>query len=291
MALLVGSHPDLELSICMLWQRFIILFIAFILGKTICFPNSERYIELADSADFFIQRENWDKAEATILEALRLEPANFSNSMLLANLGLVQTHKGEYNKAIESLTLGLNIAPSSTVLLNNRAHTYILSDNLVEAIKDLDKTLEIDSIQEWPLVTRAFLYLDERKIPEAKNIFFTIKEKFPGNSSVYVGLATIAEKEGNIEEAKSYYREALLRRQDDEEAREAYIYLLIKSNEYSLARAEIRSALNINPENPMFYLLRGYLHRLNYRNDEAQADKKIAISKGIDASVASSFIP
>lgn len=272
-------------------MRFIILFICFLLGKTLCFPQSSRYIELADSADFLIQRENWDKAEKTIIEALRLEPANFTNSLLLANLGLVQTQKGEYDKAIESLTLGLNIAPASTVLLNNRAHAFLLKDSISAALKDLDKSLGLDSIQEWTLQTRAFIYLQEQDFNNALKLFNKIKDNFPGNSSVFSGLAAIAEQKEDWNLAKSLYREALLRRQDDDEAREAYIFLLIKTDDYSGARAEIRSAIDSNPENPMFYLLRGYLHRLNYRMDEAQADKKIAISKGIDPNYASSFIP
>ena len=275
----------------MLWSRIVWLFIMFLLGRHLGFPESPRYLELADSADFFIARENWAKAEDKIIEAMRLEPANFSNSLLLANLGLVQSQKGEYSKAIESLSLGLNIAPSSTVLLNNRAHTYLLVDSITKAIQDLDKSLQIDSLQEWTLQTRAFIYLQDSDINNASKLFFKIKKEFPDNSSIYSGLAAINEIEGNQSEALKNYKTALSLNPQDEEAREAFIFLLINADNYSEARLEIRKALEINPENPMFYLLRGYLHRLNYRMDEAQADKKIAISKGIDLSYASSFIP
>lgn len=275
----------------MMWNRIIWLFIMFLLGKHLGFPESSRYLELADSADFFIARENWDKAEAKIIEALRLEPANFSNSLLLSNLGLIQSQKGEYTKALQSLSLGLNIAPSSTVLLNNRAHTYLLMDSVTLAEKDLDKSLEIDSLQEWTLQTRAYIYLQNDRKDIAKELFNKIKNNFKDNSSAYSGLAAIAETEGDFSKAIENYKKALELRPEDEEAREAYIFVLIKTNEYSQARTEIRKALDLNPENPMFYLLRGYLHRLNFRLDEAQADKKIAISKGIDPQYATSFIP
>ena len=262
-----------------------------LLGKHICFPSSPRYLELADSADYFIARENWDSAEKKIVEALRLEPANFSNSLLLANLGFIQTNKGEYNKALHSLSLGLNIAPSSTVLLNNRAHTYLLMDSISAAIMDIDKSLQIDSIQTWPLKTRGFLYLQQKDIRNAERIFNKMRKNFPEDSSVYSGMAAIAETEGNFEEAKRNYKEALRLNPKDDESREAFIMVLIKTDEYSEARTEIREALKMNEENPMFYLLRGYLHRLSFRFEEAQADKKIAVSKGIDPNYASSFIP
>lgn len=274
-----------------MWTRIAWLLFLLILGRHICFPSSPRYLELADSADFFMARENWVRAEEKIIEALRLEPANFTNSLLLSNLGLVQAHKGEYEKAIQSLSLGLNLAPNSSVILNNRAHAYLLMDSIEAATKDLDKSLGIDSIQEWTLQTRAFLYLQQQNIPRASTLFYKLRKEFGENSSVLAGLAAIEEQEGNPEKARKYYDEALKLNPEDEEAREAFIFLLIKSNDYSGARSLIKEGLNLNPENPMLYLLRGYLHRLNYRLDEALADKKIAISKGLDPGYVSEFIP
>lgn len=274
-----------------MWNRFIWLFLLLLLGYHHCIPSSPRYMELADSADYFIARENWDRAEKSIIEAMRLEPASFTNSLLLANLGLIQSQKGEYKKALESLSLGLNIAPSSTVLLNNRAHTYILMDSIDAAIRDIDKSLSLDSLQEWTLQTRAFLYLQEEDMENAEILFNKVKTLFPSNSGVYAGLATVAEKKDQTDTALILYKTSLDLNPGDEETREAYIFLLIKTENFSNARAEIRKALDINPENPMFYLLRGYLHRLNYRPEEALADKKIAIAKGLAPDYVSSFIP
>lgn len=274
-----------------MWRRIIYLFIMLLLGRHLGFPSSPRYLELADSADYFISHENWPRAEKAIMEALRLEPANFSNSLLLANLGLVQANKGEFNKAIESLSLGLNIAPSSTVLLNNRAHTYLMVDSVAAAAVDLDRSLAIDSLQEWTLSTRGFLYLQDRDTEKASKTFEKLKKEFPENPSLFAGLAALAEYQGDSEKALENYQRALSLNENDEESREALIMLLIKLNDYSSARAQIRQGLDLNPENPMYYLLRGYLHRLNFRNDEALADKKIALSKGLSPSIVSSFLP
>ena len=263
----------------------------FLLGRHICFPSSPRYLELADSADYFIAHDNWPRAEKAILEALRLEPANFSNSLLLANLGLVQSNMGQFDKALQSLSLGLNIAPSSAVLLNNRAHTYLMMDSVAKATLDLDRSLSIDSIQEWTLQTRAFIYLQDKNTKKAEDILQKMVVNFPNNPSVFSGLAVNAEYDGNYEEAKKLYQKALELNEKDDEARESLIALLIKNNDYTAARSQIKKGLELNAENPMYYLLRGYLHRLNFRLEEAQADKKIAVSKGLDASYVSSFIP
>lgn len=274
-----------------MWSKVIWLFLLFLLGKHMCFPSSPRYLELADSADYFISKQNWPAAENKIIQALRLEPANFSNSLLLANLGLVQANQGEYKKAIESLSLGLNIAPSSTVLLNNRAHTYLMVDSVNAAIRDIDKSLSVDSLQEWTLATRAYLYLQDNNLGEAKKLFYKLQQEFPDNPAVYSGLGAIAEASNDLPQAIELYKKALGLKPENDEDREALILAYIKNNDYTSARTEIHNGLKINPENPMFYLLRGYLHRLNYRMDEAAADKKLAIRKGLDPKYVSQYIP
>jgi len=56
--------------------------------------SSPQYLALSDSADNLIKKERWKDAEAVILSALRLEPGNFANSLLLSNLGVVRTNMG-----------------------------------------------------------------------------------------------------------------------------------------------------------------------------------------------------
>lgn len=268
---------------------FIIIFI--VLGSVTINASQNRYLELADSADYYIKEELWNKAEEKIMAALRLEPANFNNSLLLSNLGIIQVQKGEYDKAIESYTLGLSIAPSSTILHNNRARAYILTENLPKAISDLDISLQLDSLQEWPLQTRALLYFQDNNINPATRLLETLKNHFPDNPIAYSGLATIYTRSGDVEKAIEFYKIALDKDPDDEETLCSYIFLLIETEKYQDARYQLRKAIEDNPENPMFYLLRGYIHRLNYLRHEAQADKKTAIEKGIDPAYASQFIP
>ena len=94
-----------------------------------------------------------------------------------------------------------------------------------------------------------------------------------------------------MDNAIKNYKKAIELNPEDNETREAYIFLLINSDKYSEARTVLRESIELNPENPMYYLLRGYLHKLNFRLDEAAADKKIAIAKGIPPDYAAKFIP
>lgn len=255
------------------------------------FGASLRYMELADSADYFISIEKWDIAEMKILEALRLEPANFTNSLLLSNLGTIRTAKGEYEKALESFELALSIAPSSAVIYNNRARTFLLLDKKTNAKNDIEKSLLIDRNQEWPLQTLGIILVGENQPDSARIVFEELSYRFPDNYISHSGLGAIAEFSGDNEEALKEYDKALNINPDDIDTLASKILLLINLERYQEARQIITKAILAFPEEAILYLLRGYLHRLNFRQEEAQADRKIAIEKGLEVEYVEKFIP
>lgn len=267
-----------------------LLLIALIIwGGSQASASSPRYLALADSADNYIKRERWEKAEESILKALRLEPGNFTNSLLLSNLGIVQTHQGKLDEALESFRLGLSISPRSSVIRTNRARTLLQLGRYEEALTDLNETLSIDSLQEWPLQIRGRLLI-ATDMEKARKDFETLQRHYPSNPSAKTGLAAIAEKEGNGEKALSLYAEAL-RLEDDPDTRFMRILLEINMNRYLEASEEISDAIKDFPTVGDFYLLRGLLHRLQYRYDEAKIDKKIALDKGSDRQLVDEILP
>lgn len=265
-------------------------FSLFLLSSVCAFSSSPQYISLADSASNYMKREKWEAAEAVIKKALRLEPANFSNSLLLSNLGVAQSNSGKYEEALESFRLGLSLSPNSSAIRNNRARTYLMLNNLDAALDDLNESLRIDSIQEWPLQMRGLLLLNKNRLKEADSDFNLLLKSYPYNDVAMSGLGKIAEAEGRNEDALKYYDEAL-RLSDDPETRSWRILLKISMENYSDAAKDIRESIDKYPENPLFYLWRGYLHRLNYRQEEALADKKTALAKGADKQFVELYIP
>lgn len=255
-----------------------------------CHASSPRYEALADSADNYIKRERWNEAESAILSALRLEPANFSNSLLLSNLGVVRTNQGRYEEALEAFDLGISIAPGSSILRTNRARTCLYMSKYEDALNDLNESLKIDSLQEWPLSMRGLLLLEKNDLDGARKDFMQLAKLYPDNDASMTGMAYIAEREGKKEEALRYFNEAL-KICDAPETHYSSVLLKIDMNKYSEASEELRECIDRYPEDPLFYLYRGYLHRPNYRNEEAKADKKIALDKGIDPQIVEKFIP
>lgn len=251
---------------------------------------TEKYIQLADSADNLMKRERWADAEPVILQALRLQPGNFGNALLLSNLGVVRTNMGKYEEALESFEIGIAISPNSSVLHTNRARTRLFMSDYAGALDDLNKTLSIDSLQEWPLQMRGLLLLATDSIGSAKKDFNRLAHLYPDNARAYSGLARIAEMEGKPEEALRLYDEAISI-DDDPETRFSRILLKLNIGKLQEANDDIRESLKSYPEVPDFYIARGILHRLNYRYDEAEIDKKIAIDKGADLQFVEQFLP
>lgn len=253
------------------------------------FSSSPRYLALADSADNYIKAENWTDAEKTLVKALRLEPGNFSNSLLLSNLGVVQSRQGRMEEALESFRLGISIAPNTSVLYNNRARVYMQISRYEDALLDINKSLEIDSVQEWPLQMRGFLLLDSNPL-QAKEDFLLLSKLFPHNHLSMSGLAAIAEKENNYDDAVRYYDESIAI-MDDPDIRFSRILLKINHGKYNEASEDITESLQKYPREGDLYLLRGYLHKLRFRYQEAEIDKKIALDKGSDKQLVDKFFP
>lgn len=259
------------------------------LVPTLISASSPEYIALADSADNYIKAENWIMAEQTILKALRLEPGNFTNSLLLSNLGVVQTQMGDLDKALESFRLGLSIAPNSSVIYANRARTYLHLSRYEDALDDLNSTLSIDSIQEWPLQTRGFLLIDKDPKKAAED-FTRLSIRFPKNPYGFTGLAAIAENQLRNEDALTLYDKALVV-EDSPEIRFSRILLKINMQKFNEASEDISDSISRFPHNGELYLLRGYLNKLRFRNDDAAIDKKIALDKGVERQLVEKFLP
>lgn len=271
-------------------MRRILFFFTYIIFAFQFFASASEYLVLVEKSDSLIEKENWIEAEKTILEALRKEPANFSNSLLLSNLGIVRNNQGHYQDALEAFSLGLSLQPSSTVLHNNRALTYLYIGDYDSAADDLNFSLDVDSIQEWPLQMKGLLLMKKGDVETAKKNFLDLLAHYPSNYVAYSSLGTISEIEGDKAKAMEYFNKAL-ELNDDVETRSSRILLKIRNGEYSEAKKEINECINKSPEEPMFYILRGYLHKLNFRNEEAAADKKIAIAKGADLEIVDYYLP
>lgn len=249
------------------------------------------YLQIADSVDNAIRQERWQDAESFINQALRLEPANFNNALLLSNLGLVQTYQGKYPQALQSYELGLSIAPKSTVLLTNRARTLMEMDRPADAIKDLSAVLSIDPSLDWERKMRGMLLLHTGQTHEAEKDFARLLETAPNDPDILYGMAQCYLQEGDRGKAIDFMTQALAKAPEDEELLFTHALLCLEEGRIPEASSDISEAIRLYPDAADFYVLRAYLKKLSYQQKDAKADLDLAKAKGADLQLIQLFFP
>lgn len=246
-----------------------------ILTATAETAESTRYMQLADSADYYLKREKYAEAEYYLLQALRSEPDNNSNYLLLSNLGVARRQLGNIRGALEALDAGVAMAPKSTVLRVNRAQTYMVIDRTDEALDDLENALKTDSLLETPLTIASMLYLDRNKPEKARPLIERLIKHYPSKASGYIAKANLKIKEGSIIDALPLFKEAI-KLDANEEYYQMVIMACLDAGLLPEADEFIMKALDKYPRQGNLYVLRAISHKKKYQNDLAALDIRLA---------------
>ena len=260
--------------------NIIILFLIGVCASTGAQTLTHRYVELADSADRYMRLERWADAERVIIGALKHEPANPSNWLLWSNLGVVRTHRENYDGAMQAYEIGLAGAPRSTVLLSNRAWTSLAFNRPGDAMADLDATLALDSLQPWPLKMRGLLSMAKSPVKARRDLVLA-DSLAPDDPAVLAAIADLEAADGQIEKAQTYYERSLKLRPDPDVT---FRTLLIMTEKGDFRTAQIRTseALARWPKDPNLHLLRALQHQKNYDFDAELREKNLAVAYGAD---------
>ncbi len=258
-------------------------------------PEYQRYLQLTDSAQYFISKEEWSEAARCTREALRLDPANVGNIMLFNNLGLAAGMEGKIGEAMQCFEIALSRAPKSVPVLTSKAKIQIKASDTEGAIETLDKILMIDSVAEWPLQTRGLLRMREANYKGAFEDFMELTKSHPDNTWGPGGLAKCMELQGHLSEAAGYYSDAIARTKTDDEDKVEFQLGLIENlghtGKLTEALEVAKEALMEHPHDGRLYLLRGWIKKLLLIYREAEADKKLAIDYGVDYQTVERFFP
>lgn len=258
-------------------------------------PEYKRYLQLADSAQYFIGKENWSEAARCTREALRIDPANVGNIMLFNNLGLAAGMEGKIGEAMQCFEIALSRAPKSIPVLISKAKIQINSSDIEGAKETLDKILSLDSVAEWPLQTRGLLRMRDAEYKAAFDDFMKLSKCYPDNTWGPGGLAKCMELQGHLSEAAGYYADAIARTKGDDEDKVEFQLGLIENlghtGKLTEALETAKEAINEHPHDGRLYLLRGWIKKLLLIYREAETDKKLAIDYGVDIQTIERFFP
>lgn len=243
--------------------------------------QQSEYINLIGEADNAIAEERWSDAESLLLNAMREEPENPTNVLLMSNLGIVRLAAGKDSLALEILNRAAQIAPSSITVLGNRAKVLCAMGRDVEAYNDYSRIIELDSMAVDVRCRRGMLALYLGDTDTAEKDFVFVEHLAPGNENAAIGLALLYSSTNRPNDAITQYTKLIKQNPAVEYySGRAALYLLTK--QLNEASADIADGLALSPNDAELYLYRAYLNKLRYRNDDAEADLKRAIELGAD---------
>lgn len=243
--------------------------------------NSAAYLALVDSADAAGAAERWDHAIFLLRQAMRLEPANPSNIMLLTNVGMMQFYQGHDDEALSTLSDAVAFDSLNTDVRMRRARVLNATGHISDALADYQAVIDADSSAVEPLVQRAFIRLNQNEIELADADLSRALSLDPSNPDATLGHAIILSSQGHPDQAIPLYGRLIAADPSPElYAARATCYLI--TEDLGRAASDIMDGLALDPEYGELYLCRSALNKLRYSNDDAIADARRAASLGID---------
>lgn len=264
------------------YLRIIVASIALIIypSTALADKGSEQYLQLVEWADEAVAQANWERAIACLQEAMRTEPANPHNVLLLSNVGMIQHYAGQDSTALHTLSEARAMAPKSPVILNNRAKVLTYIGRTDDALRDYDKIIEMDSTYADAYSGRASLLIGKDQYTQAEADILRYRELRPQDSQGLLLLAILYANTSRPQEAIDIYTE-LLKTDKEPLYYSARAMCRLVAGELTDAADDIALGLEMDPEDPELYFCRAYLNHLRFRDADRDADAATALKLGI----------
>lgn len=277
---MISAYFCAEIIFKMYMKRLVagLIIALFVIGA-----NAQTYYSMVDSAETCIMSKDWAKAEEWIQKALKAEPDNSSNSLLLSNLATVQRYQGKKQDALRNYSLAIYMTPNAVTLLKNRASLYVDVDSVDLAYADYEKIISLDSKDIESLYNHGMIALGKKKMGVSKDDFDRIAAISPKSFYAINGKATWNKLKGNYQQAADAYGKIIKARPSAEAyVNRAECYLALKKlNE---AEADIRNAVELDPKNGYIYVLRAKFDKMRYDDMALKRDLELAEKYGVKKS-------
>lgn len=253
--------------------------------------QSLNYMGWVERSAKHIDNNNLDSAAISLQKAMKLDPANDNNSVLLLNLGIIQRQLGNYDDAFISFTASLPNNPIPDIVLHNRASLLVELGRFDEAMEDYNSLISDypDDIEAY--YRRGVLFLEENNRVKAEADFRRSEEIDPNNMYTKLSKALLFKLDDKWELAEMVYTDLI----NSETNSDPSFYMnraecYINNDKTLLASADLRSVELLQSENPYYYFLRGRVRLDQFDKLAAKADFEKAKSMGYDASIVDEWL-
>ncbi len=256
---------------------------------TILIDTTTLYYAYIDSAQQCIDANLWKQAESYLLSAIRSEPSNPSNSLLLSNIATMQRRQGRYKEALKNYSMAIDLTPNAVTLLLNRAALYALVDSMAQAQSDYERIMELDETDVESRYNHGMIALNLGDSKTAQQDFDNILKINPYSGMAKQGQGYLYKHAGNYEKAAQCFSEVIkVKPTSTLLANRADCYLTLRRlNDASI---DIANALELDLEDPYIYILRAKLNKMRYNREDMERDLKLAVTYGLDEVTAKQMI-
>jgi len=213
-------------------------------------------------------------------QAVATDPGNANNSLLLSNIATIQRYQGRLDEAVKNYTLALDMTPHAVTLLLNRAALFVEMDSLQRAQDDFERVRQLDPYNTEARYSLGVLAMESGDNKRAEDLFNEVKRINPNSGLYNEGMALLHKRNGNYARAAELFTQ-LIKVQPNTQllGNRADCYLMLKRlNE---AEDDIRTALEMNPDDGYLYVLRAKLNKLRFQREDMERDIELAVQHGV----------
>lgn len=269
-------------------------FSSFFLISAFCLSLSAQtntYAGWVNRSAKFIENNQLDSAAVALQNAMKLDPANENNSVLLMNLGVLQHQLRLPDDAYISFTASLGNSPNSVLVLHNRASLLCDLGRFDEAMEDYNSIIEKQPTNVEAYYRRGLLFLEKNDRKNAETDFKACEKIDSGNLFTKLSRALTFKLDDNWTEAEKIYTDII----NTETKTNSSYYLnraecYVNTDRFSKAAADLHAIGNMEKDNPYFYMLRGRLRLEQFDKFAAKADFEKAKELGYDTELANKWI-
>lgn len=246
--------------------------------------HAQTYDEYVTRSFDYIEQDSLAQAEEAIRCALRLEPGNPGNGLLLANMGTLQRRQGKLKEAEQSYTIGLGFMPENLTLINSRASLYAEMTEYAKAIDDYTTIIAKEAENEDAYYQRALCRLMNSDTVGARLDLEQIDKFNPHSAKSRLGMAYVYKTQRMWREASELY-DALIKRNPKSASllrERAEVHYL--SGRMGAALADIEKSISMGPRDPYSYILRAQIRYAKGDKEYARRDLNQALELGLPKS-------
>ena len=259
----------------------------FILLVAICaldcsISSAQTYDELITRSFDYLDADSLPEAEDALREALRIEPGNPGNGMLLLNLGTIQRRQGKLKEAEESYTIGLAFLPNNLTLLNSRAQLFAEMEKYPEAINDYTEVIYREPENEDAYYERALCKLMNQDTLGARLDLEQIDRFNPNSAKSRLGMAYVYKAQQMWREASELYDALIERNPRNASLLRDRAEVFYFSNRMGAALDDVNKSIDFDPRDPYSYLLRAQIRYAKGDKEFARRDLNQALELGLN---------